>query len=128
MKNVWILERWITREEMEQSIREMEKMLADCEANRPEAVDTAKELLAYNRKDLENNPDGRWLGYQGKSIYRQFCECAKETMRYFCGKNRNEKFRVVKAEIPDDAKYWTGYKNPVENDRVMAYLWATYKH
>ena len=128
MKNVWILERWISREEMEQSIREMEEMLADCKANRPEAVDTAEQLLAYNKKDLESNPDGRWLGYQGKSIYSQFCECAKETMRYFCGKNRNEKFRVVKAEIADDAKDWAGYKNPVENDRVMAYLWATYKY
>lgn len=124
---VWILERWISREEMERSQKDMEHVLADCEANRPEAVDIARELLASHKKDLENNPGGRWLGYQGKSNYKQFCECAKETMRHMCGMGE-QTFRVVKAEIPDDAKYWTGYKNPVENDRVMAYLWATYKY
>ena len=66
-------------------------------------------------------PDGRWYGFEGKVIYRQFCDVAKAAIR----RNPEGKFRVVEAEIEDDAKTWNGYKMTKVNDGVLRYLMAT---
>ena len=125
MKKVWILERFISKEEMEKSMNELyeirefwdERDDAEAEA----AIKTCDEMIVAYEKRMNANPDGYWLGYQGKIIYRQFCSCAHETMRYF----KEGLFRVVKAEIEDSASQWIGYKNPVVNDGVLRYLYAT---
>lgn len=107
MKKVWILEGFITPELMKQWLDDDKKLL-----------ETKKRL----RRAIEQYPDGYWSGYQGNVIYRQFCEVAREMLRNM--KNRM-KFRVVTAEIEDNAKYWTEYRNPVENAEVLRYLMAT---
>lgn len=73
------------------------------------------------KKQIEANPNGRWIGFDGKSIYSVFCNVAKETIRMF----PDSKFRVVEGEIEDDAKYWPGYKFVKENEGVLRYLMAT---
>ena len=126
MKNVWILEGFVTREQMDKSLEDLKKTVekADTEELKKVSVD----WMETYQKIIDENPEGYWLGYQGKTNYRQFCECAKETLRNM--KKEGMEWRVVKGQIADDAQYWNGYKNnPVEvNDGVMRYLWATLNH
>lgn len=120
MQKVWILERWNTREEMESQrndFREMAEELA--KDGRPDAYKTLEKF----ENILAQNPNGMWVGHEGKSNYKQFCDVAKDALRRAEGKGW--KFRVVLAEIKDDAKFWVGYQNPVENEVVMRYLLAT---
>lgn len=120
MKKVWILEKFVSIEKMQKSLSELLEMRKVNEGN-DEAVKTCDEMIDCYKNRMEKNPEGYWLGYQGKIIYRQFCECAHQTMRNLKG----EQFRVVEAEINDDAKYWAGYKIVKENPGVMRYLYAT---
>lgn len=120
MKKVWILERYISTEEMQSSLNEL---LAIREANEgnAEAQATVDDMIEAYQKRMAANPDGYWLGYQGKTIYQQFVSCARETMRNLKG----SQFRVLKAEIEDSAMMWPGYVNGVENEGVLKYLLAT---
>ena len=122
MKKVWILEKFVSREEMVKDLNGIFEMRDKAVIDRnDEGVKACNQMADAMRDRIEKNPEGLWLGYQGKIIYRQFCECAHETMRNLKG----EQFRVVEAEINDDAKYWTGYKIVKENAGVMRYLYAT---
>jgi len=120
MKAVWILEQYATREELEKNVQDALEM----QANAPEEhKQTAADFVAAAQKLLDNNPNGHWYGTEGKIIYREFCEVSKAFIRRHKGDNL--KLRVVKAEIADEAQYWLGYKNPVENEGVLKYLLAT---
>lgn len=59
-----------------------------------------------------------WQGFEGKTIYKQFCSVAIDTMR----RCPNDIFRVVEGEIEDEANYWIGYTNIKVNDGVLKYL------
>lgn len=121
MKKIWILEGYITRERMIESVKEAEEMLKNVA---PEHVETAREMLAAQKKSLAENPEGYWLAYQGRTNYNVFCNDSRQTMRNL--KERKMKWRVLKAEISETAKYWPGqYVNGIENDGVMRYLYAT---
>lgn len=120
MKKVWILESFIGEEEMKKSEQDVKDMIAFYEGD-DEAVKTCKELLANVEKKHRENPNGYWLGYQGKTNYKVFCDESRGTMRNL----KDRKFRVLKAEIADDADTWSGYVNGVENDGVLRYLYAT---
>lgn len=119
MKKVWILEKFATREEMVKTYNDMNAMI--------EVVKTPEEVAAFEfavtnyEKVMNENPDGRWYGFEGKVIYNQFCEVAKAAIR----RNPEGKFRVVEGEIEDDAKYWNGYIVTKVNDGVLRYLMAT---
>lgn len=111
MKSVWILEKWVSAEDMQASLKGLESVFGSEDLS----------VTAYREK-IETNPEGMWSGWEGKSDYKQFCKVAKDALRR---SKKGDKFRVVKAEIEDSAEYWTGYENPVENVGVMKYLWAT---
>ena len=108
-KSVWILERWVSREEMEKDIKQIE------------SADNASEymLLAF-RKMLELHPEGYWCGCEGKSNYSQFLRCAE---RHVKDRSDNITYRVVVADIPNDAQYWAGYKNPVEDNEALSTIY-----
>lgn len=121
MKKVWILERFASREEVEQKLFEVTNMEVPAEAE-----ETRTRLIDLYTERLETCPDGYWYGIQGKTNYKVFCQCAKDSIiadkEYNHGKS---KYRVVKAEVADDAKYWGGYTNAVVNEGVLKYLYAT---
>lgn len=129
MKKVWIMEKFISAEVMQKEIEDMEKILSNVdtmyanEADRQNAIDAAVKVRATIKEKLNDNPDGYWCGWEGKSDYRTFCRRAQEDMRY--EHNRGERFRVGTAEINDNADTWLGYKNFTENDKVLRYLYAT---
>ena len=70
---------------------------------------------------MDENPNGHWYGFEGKTNYKQFCDVAKAAIR----RNYGATFRVVEGEIEDDAKYWSGYKIVKVNSGVLRYLMAT---
>ena len=123
MKKVWILEKYQEISELERQLKEMEELFEEnkekFDAN---GIETMEKTLGQYRKLIEENPEGYWSGTEGKSIYRQFCEVAKDCIRRH---PKGTKFRVVEGEIKDDAKYWTGYKFVKENEGVLKYLMAT---
>ena len=116
---VWILERFY-------SIEELQKVQADVyEFGR--SADTEGQQNVWSKvfdrytELIRNNPNGIWSGIEGKINYRDFCYCARQAIE----RNKDSRLRVVTADITDDAKYWTGYKNPVVNEKVLRYLCAT---
>lgn len=121
MKNVWVLEKFMDTEAIEKMIQQTEELLAKCETE--EHIEIATKILESHKKTQKENPNGYWTGEEGKSRYKDFCHVAKEYMR----RHPDQKLRVVKAEIPEDAEYWLGYQNAVVNDGVMKYLYATYR-
>ena len=125
MKNVWILERFIPTDETVKHIEELKQILAgaDTEENR----ETANKLISNLENQLSEYPNGYWLGYVGKSNYKDFCWEAKNFMQRHEDDLLKTGIRAVKAQIEDNAKYWPGYVNPIINDGVTRYLYATYK-
>lgn len=119
MKKVWILEKFATAEEQAKSYENLKAMVEF--AKTPEEIAGIELAVANYKKVMDENPDGRWYGFEGKIIYRQFCDVAKAAIR----RNPDGKFRVVEGEIEDDAKYWNGYKMTKVNDGVLRYLMAT---
>lgn len=123
MKKVWILEKFETAEEMAKHYAEFKAMVESAkngEMTDEQIAQLEQSVTAY-KKVVDENPDGRWYGFEGKSIYRQFCDVAKAAIR----RNPEGKFRVVEGEIEDNAKYWVGYKMTKVNDGVYRYLMAT---
>ena len=123
MKKVWILEKYVTVEEMERTLSDLEQ---GYEANRDkfteEQIATMESTLEAYKKKIKENPNGYWLGFEGKSIYKQFCNVARAALERA---EKGARFRVVEGEVKDDAKFWTGYKFVKENEGVFRYLMAT---
>ena len=123
MKKVWILEKFASHEEMVKHCEENKAMIEMAKNNGMSAEEIAslEEFAAHYEKVMNENPEGRWYGFEGKIIYRQFCDVAKEAIR----RNPEGKFRVVEGEIPEDSKYWINYKLVKVNEGVLRYLMAT---
>ena len=127
MKKCWILEKFETREEMEQmterlaDVVEYAKSVDDGSEKAAQAIQATKDALDHHLQMMLENPDGRWYGFEGKVKYSEFCYTAKAALR----RNPEGKFRVVEAEIDDNAKYWLGYKFVKVNEGVYKYLMAT---
>lgn len=122
---VWILEKFIGPEEMKRTMDDLMELQAHWVKERNEEyIATVEKVITAQTERHNANPDGYWTGWQGKTIYRQFCEFALESIRLSKEKKDGAKFRVVTAEIDDDAKTWNGYRNPVENEKVLRYLLA----
>lgn len=85
--------------------------------------DTADMIVENHEKRMADKPNGYWYGTEGKIKYKEFCEVARAAIER--NKGKSLKFRVVKAELADDAETWVGYKNPIENEGVLKYLLAT---
>ena len=123
MKKVWILEKFESNEMMVKTLGELEQMFEESKDKLDErGIESMNRTIAYQKKMIEENPEGMWIGWEGKSIYRQFCDVAKSELRRA---NKSWKFRVVEGEIEDDAQYWCGYKFVKENEGVLRYLMAT---
>ena len=123
MKKVWILEKFESNEAMVKTLGELEKMLEESKGNLDEKdIESVNPLIDSYKKNIDENPEGIWIGWEGKSIYRQFCDVAKAALRRA---DKSWKFRVVEGEIEDNAQYWCDYKFVKENEGVLRYLMAT---
>lgn len=123
MKKVWILEKFESNEAMVKTLGEFEQMLEESKGELDEkGIESMNQIIASHKKMIEENPEGMWIGCEGKSIYRQFCDVAKAELRRA---DKSLKFRVVEGEIDDNAQYWCGYKFIKENEGVLRYLMAT---
>lgn len=122
MKKVWVLEKWIDRKRIEDMYNEYVELFNDEKSNRISDEDKTKVLTKLKERLSDPNMNGYWLGYEGKSNYKDFCSVASDFIRRH--KNENYKLRVVSAYIDDDAEYWVGYKNPTENEGVLRYLFV----
>lgn len=123
MKKVWILEKYVTVEEMYKSLEQSNELYASVkESGTEEQIAMVEEMIQKQNDKMEQNPNGYWSGWEGKSIYRQFCDVAKAAIRRA---DKGTQFRVVEGEVQDDAKFWTGYKFVKENEGVLRYLMAT---
>ena len=134
MKKVWILERYETKKELIAQVAGMYDMAKFAKENEEDANVTKHfEETAKNFEEMVNAlPDdgGRWSGWEGKSNYKVFCNVAIDAINRDAeqfGKSKHQ-FRVVEAEIEDDAKYWAGYKFIKVNEGVTRYLYATRKN
>ena len=121
MKKVWILEKFASHEEMVKTYNNLKEMLEIAKQKDELDIVTIERSLTLYENAMNENPDGHWYGFEGKIIYRQFCDVAKAALR----RNPEGKFRVVEGEIEDDAKYWNGYTVTKVNDGVLRYLMAT---
>ena len=120
MKKVWVLEKYQTTKDMDRTLEQfMEMYICARKGGQEEQIVLAGKMLENWRNKMEENPNGYWSGIEGKSIYRQFMEVAKDAIRRA---DKDAKFRVVEGEIEDDAKYWLGYKFVKENEGVLKYL------
>lgn len=120
MKKVWVLEGFYSNEEMEKDFRGWLECLDKAIASGDEkGRETVEQILTLTRKNINENPEGEWVGYEGKTNYKQFCDCAINALKAMSDK---KKFRVVEAEIEDEAQYWNGYKVVKENEGVLRYL------
>lgn len=122
---VWILEKFESVDDMNKVCADMKSVVEYAKNNndsftKEQINDFEEAVVAYENK-IKENPNGYWYGFEGKTIYRQFCDVAKAAIR----RNPNAKFRVVEGEIPDGSKYWLGYKFVKENEGVYRYLMAT---
>lgn len=123
MKKVWILEKFESNEAMVKTLSNFEQMFEEGKDKLDEkGIESAIQTIASQKKMIEENPEGMWIGWEGKSIYRQFCDVAKAALRRA---DKSWKFRVVEGEIEDNAQYWCGYKFVKENEGVLRYLMAT---
>ena len=123
MKKVWILEKFESNEMMVKTLGELEQMFEENKGNFDEkGIESMNQIIASHKKMIEENPKGMWIGWEGKLIYRQFCDVAKAALRRA---DKSWKFRVIEGEIEDNAQYWCGYKFVEENEGVLRYLMAT---
>lgn len=123
MKKVWILEKFESNEMMVKTLGELEQMFEENKGNFDEkGIESMNQTIVSYKKMIEENSEGMWIGWEGKSIYRQFCDVAKAALRRA---DKSWKFRVVEGEIEDNAQYWCGYKFVKENEGVLRYLMAT---
>ena len=121
MKKVWVLERFSTADELRAGVESAKEYVKKCEDQFPEHLKSAEDRLTYAIETCHNNPEGFWVGWEGKTDYKVFCRVAKDALR----RDRKASYRVVSAELKDDAKTWLGYVNSVVNEGVMRYLYAT---
>lgn len=123
MKKVWILEKFESNEMMVKTLGEFKQMLEENKGNFDEkGIKLMNQAIDSYKKMIEENPEGMWIGFVGKSIYRQFCDVAKLELRRA---DKSWKFRVVEGEIEDYAQSWCDYKFVKENEGVLRYLMAT---
>ena len=82
MKKVWILEKFESNEAMVKALGELEKAFEEIKCNLDEkGIESMSKTIASHKKMIDENPEGMWIGCEGKSIYRQFCEVAKDSIR-----------------------------------------------
>ena len=123
MKKVWILEKFESNEAMVKTLSELEQMFKENKGNFDKKdIELMNRTIASYKKKIEENPEGIWIGWEGKSNYRQFCDVAKAALRRA---DKSWKFRVVEGEIEDNAQHWCDYKFVKENEGVLRYLMAT---
>lgn len=131
MKKVWVLERYVDKADMEKTLKELEEMIEFCKSENAndEVIESCKKSYENYKVKMNNNPEGYWGGVAGKSVYKQFCYQAKDSLRYYLGEKHEDvsRFRVVEGLIEDSATMWINYKMTKVNDGVMRYLLATYK-
>lgn len=123
MKKVWVLEKFESNDAMVKTLSELEQMFEESKDYLDEkGIESMNKTIDSCKKRIDENPDGEWIGWEGKSIYRQFCDVAKDALRRA---DKSWKFRVVEGEVEDNAKYWGGYKFVKVNEGVLKYLIAT---
>lgn len=122
MKKVWILERYIAPKEMQEHLANYRAEYASIQDD-DKLKDTYWKFLTSYEETVAKNPGGYWLGFEGKSNYKSFCQVAIAELR----RVPKGTFRVVEGEIEDDAKYWPGYKIVKVNGGVLRYLWSQVK-
>lgn len=119
---VWVLEKFASPTEMIKTLIDIIEMVessrSSCSVEDSQKLD---EGLDQFENKIEENPSGFWSGFEGKTSYKRFCNVAKDAIE----RNPNAKFRVVEAEIDDNATTWTSYRLVSVNDKVLKYLRAT---
>lgn len=81
MRKVWILEKFVSAEEMAKSYEDMRVMIEMAKEGdkfSKEEIESLDGGLANYKKVIDENPNGRWCGFEGKIVYRQFCDVAKQ--------------------------------------------------
>ena len=124
MKKVWILEKFATAEEQAKSYEDLKAMVETTKNNSEmtdEQIAQLEQAVANYKKVVDENPNGHWYGFEGKTNYKQFCDVAKAAIR----RNYGATFRVVEGEINDNAIYWAGYEIIKVSHGVLRYLMAT---
>lgn len=125
-KKVWVLEKFTTAEEMIENLNSCEHMLDENNVNlSDDTIEACKQAIILRRKDIKENPNGKWFGWEGKTNYYQFCDVAKAALQRA---DKSCKFRVVEGEIDDDAKYWTDYSVVKVNEGVLRYLYSQVRY
>lgn len=122
MKKVWVLEKFRTHDDLVANIEHGLEIADAVVLDKPDEAEHAQEFIAKLKQIADKHPDGMWVGWQGKTNYKQFCECAKESLRLA---KPGDKFRVVEGQIKDSATTWVGYTVVKQNDGVLQYLMAT---
>lgn len=113
---VWVLERFYTVEELQNQQADIYEL-----AETQEQLEKCAKVFDRYTEIIRNNPNGVWLGISGKTNYNQFCFEARGVLL----RNPDRRFRVVKADIPFDSVSWLGYRNPIVNEKVLRFLYAT---
>lgn len=122
MMKIWVLESFVNADSQNNTVEEFKGFLADAvKESNEELIECLKKAIDHCEKFNLANPDGHWSGIMSKKNYKNFCYEAKDTMR----RHKDWQFRVVKAEIEDNATTWVGYTNAVVNDGVLKYFYAT---
>lgn len=123
MKKVWILEKWVNRNDCEDTLNKFKELLTKEELKDNKTY--SKVITRFSNYLADPEFKGYWVGYVGKSKYSDFCYEAADFIRRH--KADNYKLRVVSAYIEDESTSWSGYKNPTENEGVLKYLYLRSK-
>lgn len=124
MKKVWILEKFVDDVEMAVHLIEIKELNDEMRKQITDEVELEKldKMVENYENKMKENPKGYWSGWEGKAIYKSFCDVAKAAIK----RNPYAKYRVVEAEVKDDAKMWLDYTVVKVNEGVLRYLMATY--
>lgn len=124
---VWVLEKWIDREATLKTLADTEELYIECttaETVNEELVSQIKKLLDGLRQQEQEQPNGHWCYWEGKAVYAQFIDRAREAIKR---SKHGAKYRVVEATTDSRAKYITKYTVVTENEKVLKFLYATSK-
>lgn len=73
MKKVWILEKFESNEMMVKTLGELEQMFEENKSNfDAKGIESMNQTIASHKKRIEENPEGMWIGWEGKSFIVSF--------------------------------------------------------
>lgn len=122
MKKIWILERYLTGEEVKRADATVRNMLKEAETL-PTGTDLAIILqrLTEHIPGLDDSVNGCWVSELARGGLNSF----RMDARYILTVNKGHKFRVIEAETPDEAVYGFSYIAKTERPDIYEQIVAT---